>query len=182
MEGLHSGDNYVEVITVRLVGMMLTIAVKKSLCRSISKCSSAMVGTGTLKFGNKGGVAVSLQLNETLLCFVNSHLAAHLSDVEKRNEDHDEILRRMQFSDGFKTRAIEEHHQIYWIGDLNYRIQPIFKDEQVKLFANYEMLGRFDQLYLEREKRKVFVDFKEGKITFQPTYKYDPGTDNWDSR
>ena len=116
MEGLHPGDKYVELITVRLVGMMLTIAIKESLRLSISKCSSAMVGTGTLKFGNKGGVGVSLQLNETLLCFVNSHLAAHLAEVERRNEDHDEILRRMQFSDGFKSRSIEEHHQIYWFG------------------------------------------------------------------
>lgn len=182
MEGLHPGDKYIELITVRLVGMQLTIFVKESLRLSISKVSSAMVGTGTLKFGNKGGVGVSLQLNETLLCFVNSHLAAHLADVERRNEDHDEILRRMQFSDGFKTRVIEEHHQIYWFGDLNYRIQPLINDEQIKLFGNYETLGRFDQLHVEKDRRRVFVDYKEGKITFKPTYKYDPGTDDWDSR
>lgn len=89
MEGLHPGDVYEELTTVRLVGMMLTIAIKKSLRGSISKCSTSMVGTGTLKFGNKGAVGVSFQINETFICFLNSHLAAHVQEFERRNEDHD---------------------------------------------------------------------------------------------
>lgn len=109
MEGVHPGDVYEELATIRLVGMMLTIVIKKSLRGSISKISSAMIGTGTLRFGNKGGVGVSFQLNETLICFVNSHLAAHVQEYERRNQDHDEILRSMQFNDGFRTRNILEH-------------------------------------------------------------------------
>ena len=27
---------------------------------------------------------------------------------------------------------------------------------------------------------KCFPKYKEGMITFQPTYKYNPGTDDWD--
>jgi phosphatidylinositol-bisphosphatase len=27
----------------------------------------------------------------------------------------------------------------------------------------------------------VFTGYTEGKLTFPPTYKFDPGTDNWDS-
>jgi phosphatidylinositol-bisphosphatase len=30
-------------------------------------------------------------------------------------------------------------------------------------------------------RRKVFTGYTEGKLTFPPTYKFDPGTDNWDS-
>lgn len=38
------------------------------------------------------------------------------------------------------------------------------------------------QLNSERLKQTVFVDFIEGPIDFRPSYKYEPNTDNWDSR
>lgn len=84
MAGLHKGAQYEEVASVRLVGMMLTVAVKTSLRDRVSDCLIAAVGTGTLKWGNKGGVGVSFQLNEALFCFVNTHLAAHTQEVESR--------------------------------------------------------------------------------------------------
>lgn len=59
--------------------------------------------------GNKGGVGVSMQINEAFICFVNSHLAAHLSEIDRRKEDHDEIIRRMQFEYGISRRSIDEH-------------------------------------------------------------------------
>lgn len=38
-----------------------------------------------------------------------------------------------------------------------------------------------DQLYHEMRNKRVFNNYNEGIIRFRPTYKYDPGTDNWDS-
>ena len=38
------------------------------------------------------------------------------------------------------------------------------------------------QLNNERRKQTVFTDFIEGPIDFKPSYKYEPNTDNWDSR
>ncbi|XP_037080342.1 type II inositol 1,4,5-trisphosphate 5-phosphatase-like [Pollicipes pollicipes] len=39
----------------------------------------------------------------------------------------------------------------------------------------------FDQLRLQLAAGRVFQGYQEGPVTFRPTYKYDPGTDNWDS-
>lgn len=38
------------------------------------------------------------------------------------------------------------------------------------------------QLLNQMEARQVFVGYKEGDITFPPTYKYDNGADLYDSR
>ncbi|XP_055597447.1 inositol polyphosphate 5-phosphatase OCRL [Uranotaenia lowii] len=182
MSGLHSGAVYEELASVRLVGMMLTVAVKKSLRDQISDCLTAAVGTGTLKWGNKGGVGVSFQLNESLLCFVNAHLAAHTQEVDRRNEDHDEIIRRMSFEKTFRGRSIDEHHHIFWIGDLNYRLNGEISQEFVnEKDRDYNQLYPYDQLYLEKLRKRIFREYKEGKILFGPTYKYNPGTDDWDS-
>ncbi|XP_062559998.1 inositol polyphosphate 5-phosphatase OCRL [Armigeres subalbatus] len=182
MIGLHKGAEYEEVASVRLVGMMLTVAVKKTLRDRVSDCLTAAVGTGTLKWGNKGGVGVSFQLNEALLCFVNTHLAAHTQEVERRNEDHDEIIRRMSFQKTFRGRSIDEHHHIFWIGDLNYRLNGNVSQEEVNLKdRDYNQLYPHDQLYIEKLRKRIFQDYNEGKILFGPTYKYNPGTDDWDS-
>lgn len=69
---------------------------------------------------------------------------------------------------------------IFWIGDLNYRIietqgKAQFDEE------NYLELLKMDQLKHEMRNKRVFNNYNEGIIRFRPTYKYDPGTDNWDS-
>ncbi|XP_058459082.1 inositol polyphosphate 5-phosphatase OCRL [Malaya genurostris] len=182
MTGLHKGAEYEELASVRLVGMMLTVAVKRTLRDQISDCLTAAVGTGTLKWGNKGGVGVSFQLNEALLCFVNSHLAAHTQEVDRRNEDHDEIIRRMSFEKTFRGRSIDEHNHIFWIGDLNYRLNGDITQEHVNgKDRDYNQLYSYDQLYMEKGRKRIFREYKEGKILFAPTYKYNPGTDDWDS-
>ena len=51
----------------------------------------------------------------------------------------------------------------------------------VFFLAIFRELSQYDQLRLERNKGNVFTGYLEGKINFQPTYKYDPETDNWDT-
>ena len=99
---LHPGAQYGLVSSVRLVGMMLLVYARRDLQPHISLARSATVGTGRegkmvgLR-GNKGAVGVSLRLHQTSLCLVNSHLAAHQLDTEKRNEDFHHICSRLEF-------------------------------------------------------------------------------------
>lgn len=69
---------------------------------------------------------------------------------------------------------------IFWIGDLNYRLtgnpnRSLFELDNVPMLLNH------DQLHQEMRLHRVFHNYDEGAIKFLPTYKYDPGTDNWDS-
>lgn len=47
--------------------------------------------------GNKGGVAIRLLFHTTSICFVCSHFAAGQSQVKERNDDYNEITRRLTF-------------------------------------------------------------------------------------
>jgi inositol polyphosphate 5-phosphatase INPP5B/F len=74
---------------------------------------------------------------------------------------------------------------------LNYRIGTL-KQDDVKskiLEGDWEYLLKYDQLSIEKVSKfrlnqdagRVLWGYEEGKIDFDPTYKYDPGTDIYDT-
>ncbi|EDQ92426.1 uncharacterized protein MONBRDRAFT_22078 [Monosiga brevicollis MX1] len=112
--------------------------------------------------GNKGGVAISLTIKDTDICFVATHLAAHDDAVARRNQ--------------------AQHDYLFWLGDLNYRIDaPYASVRQWVEQQNMEELIKNDQLKAQQTAGLAFVRFKEPPIEFMPTYKFDPGTDTWDT-
>jgi inositol polyphosphate 5-phosphatase INPP5B/F len=72
---------------------------------------------------------------------------------------------------------------VFWFGDLNYRINVVRDYALDHLdMGGIETLKRYDQLLEEKANIRVFEGMTEPQIGFVPTYKYDPGTNNWDSR
>ena len=47
---------------------------------------------------------------------------------------------------------------------------------------NFDDILLYDQLRQNHRNERAFEKYLEGKITFRPTYKYDVGSDEWDSR
>ena len=74
---------------------------------------------------------------------------------------------------------------VFWFGDMNYRINPQSMDADLaKRYIEAEKYIKVlekDQLRDQMREGNVFPNYQEGNINFRPTYKYDPGTDNWDS-
>lgn len=181
---LHPKAAYCPVAVVRLVGMMLLVFAQKVHMPHIQNVCTDTVGTGIMgKLGNKGGVAVSCSIHNTSICFVNAHLAAHCEEYERRNQDYADICSRLSFSKYVPPKSFKEHDQIYWLGDLNYRIteMDVTRAKHYILAGDYTPVLALDQLGQQRELGRVFQEFQEAEIKFKPTYKYDPGTDNWDS-
>lgn len=129
--------------------------------------------------GNKGGVAVRLTLYHTTFCFVVAHLAAGQSATADRATDYRAINSGLEFNHSWTINA---HDHVLWMGDLNYRID--MPGEQVRTLINQgslDALHPHDQLVGARQAGQVFSNLIEGKLTFNPTYKYDVGKDVYDT-
>uniref|UniRef100_A0A672GJM4 phosphoinositide 5-phosphatase n=1 Tax=Salarias fasciatus TaxID=181472 RepID=A0A672GJM4_SALFA len=186
-EALHPDAKYALVKLVRLVGIMLIFYVKKEHAEFISDVEAENVGTGIMgRMGNKGAVSIRFRFHNSDICVVNSHLAAHIDEYERRNQDFKDICSRLQFRQLDITQpplTIMKHNVVLWIGDLNYRISDLDVDSVKELISkkDFEALHSFDQLKRQIDEEAVFVGFEEGPINFQPTYKYDTGSDKWDT-
>ncbi|SPO26090.1 related to INP52 - phosphatidylinositol phosphate phosphatase [Ustilago trichophora] len=85
-------------------------------------------------------------------------------------------------STSYTEHPIMEHDIILHLGDLNFRLD-LSHSEAHRLIRSrqYELLYRYDQLESLRTSGSLFDDFEEGKIDFAPTYKFDKGTDRYDT-
>ncbi|KAG2374978.1 hypothetical protein C9374_010352 [Naegleria lovaniensis] len=84
---------------------------------------------------------------------------------------------------GSQVMLPDQHDYFFWFGDLNYRIDNLERSqvEEYVRDKQYKSLLDYDQLTVEKMSGRVFMGFKEGRINFPPTYKYDPGTLTFDT-
>lgn len=71
---------------------------------------------------------------------------------------------------------------IIWLGDFNYRIGLNLESARSLVKRrDLETLYENDQLNLQMVAGLAFPFYSEARITFLPTYKFDIGTDEYDS-
>ena len=128
---------------------------------------------------------------------MNCHLAAGQTQTVHRNNDLTAILESMvlppvqtsahneTFVGGGDGSMILDNEICILNGDLNYRIDTMGRDPVVKAVSakNFSKLLERDQLLVSRRRNPGFRvrAFDEFPIGFAPTYKYDVGSDRYDT-
>ena len=142
-------------------------------------------------------MVVRFIIDDSSLCFVNCHLAAGQSHTPHRNNNVANILesaalppelndavRRDYFVGGGDGSMVLDHEICLFNGDMNYRIDlPRETVMSAIRRKDLEKLLEHDQLLAQRRKNPGFRlrPFNEPPITFLPTYKYDVGTEEYDT-
>ncbi|XP_078179294.1 myo-inositol polyphosphate 5-phosphatase 2 isoform X2 [Carex rostrata] len=181
-----SCSKFVRIVSKQMVGVYISVWVCRRLRRHVNNLEVVPVGVGLMGYmGNKGSVSISMSLFQTRLCFVCSHLTSghKVGSQQRRNSDVYEILQRTHFSsllDPEEPQLIPSHDRIFWFGDLNYRLE--MPDSLVRDHIStrkWDQLLEFDQLRKELTSGNTFDGWKEGKINFAPTYKFEPNSDTY---
>ncbi|VIO96278.1 Uncharacterized protein BM_BM14491 [Brugia malayi] len=183
------GTDYDLVSEIRLVGILLAVyrRIGSKIKVHPSEIDAVMVPTGRYNvFGralsDKGAVAISMCMNDTAVCFVNVHFAAHIGGNEKRILDYKHIVKNIRFNKNGKT--LFEHDAVFWFGDLNFRLDTAYgmNNNELRKLCNDDEAFR-DMLLKRAMKLKIiFKNFKEPEfLNFRPTFKYDINSDKWDS-
>ncbi|CAK9154192.1 unnamed protein product [Ilex paraguariensis] len=92
---------YARIVSKQMVGISLSIWVRRHLRKHIQNLNVSTVGVGVMGYiGNKGSISVSMSIYQTLFCFICTHLTSGEKEVDavKRNADVHEIHRRTRFS------------------------------------------------------------------------------------
>ncbi|KAM6156335.1 phosphatidylinositol 4,5-bisphosphate 5-phosphatase A isoform 6-T6 [Rhynchocyon petersi] len=140
------------------------------------------LGPFNFVLGNKGGVSVRLSAFGHMLCFLNCHLPAHMDKAEQRKDNFQTILSLQQFQ-GPGAHGILDHDLVFWFGDLNFRIES-YDLHFVKLAIDsnqFHQLWGKDQLNMAKNTWPILKGFQEGPLNFAPTFKFDVGTNKYDT-
>ncbi|CAL1676754.1 unnamed protein product [Lasius platythorax] len=169
--------DYVKIRSQRLQGLVLNaFCLRKHLTQlRLIEVQYTKTGFGGM-WGNKGAVSIRMNAYGVSVCVVNTHLTPHDHLLADRISDYNTIVTDHTFT-APDTSKILYHDYIFWIGDLNFRLNEedltateidlLVKKKQLK-----ELLKR-DQLKMVMKERQAFAELNESVITFPPTYKYE---------
>jgi endonuclease/exonuclease/phosphatase family metal-dependent hydrolase len=180
------GPGWIKVESEELWEMRVVVFLLSKHKGALTNVESATSATGQAHIlGNKGGLAVKMELYSTSLCFVSCHLAAHEAEkyLLRRNAGTAEIMEEARMGDKRVDLSSQFHH-VFWFGDLNYRVDMKQIDHQQRSheerFAevhglveqqNYGTLYQADQLQEQIRQRTALIGFKEVQPNFPPTFK-----------
>lgn len=188
------GPSHILLHSTSLGTLHLAVFIRRDLIWYCSMpeddCLSVRPGAA---FRTKGAVAISFCLFGTSFLFVTSHLTAHQEKVKERVQDIKRITHSLDLPRNLPIKknkdVIQNFDSVFWCGDLNFRLsEPRDKLLEWIEKTKFPLPSHLPHGYMHTDQLKsvladgaAFKGFKEANITFPPTYKYDPGTQQFDT-
>lgn len=188
------GFSHVLLHSVVVGTLYAAVFIRRELIWFCSEAEDASLITRPL-VKTKGGLGISLQLFGTTFLFVNSHFKAHDDQLKERIEDFEKCRLGIDLPKNLPAKekprpndVTKRFDCVFWFGDLNFRVG--LKREQVLRVVNeqrrngsreYGELLIHDQLRNTMSEGAIFHGFQEADIRFEPTYKFDTGTNTYDT-
>ena len=174
--------HYVPVQSQDMVGCLICLFAQEHMLPYLKSLTrdTVKVGFGNMS-GNKGGVLIRLQIEDTSLVFWNCHLESGMEQTEARLRQLEDICERAFV--GYKRgKSVGEHDVKVLMGDLNFRIS-LRNTEVHSLISSrsYPRLHQFDQLLASQPHHPLLSQYQEGFLSFAPTYKYDQNSEEYDT-
>lgn len=115
-------------------------------------------------------------------------------NIEARIENYKTTINNIKLPDKLMNKkkvltgdGTDNFDCVFWFGDFNFRIDKEksrvvnkLSDVRKKRSINFEEIMDHDELYRVINEEKGFKHFLEGRITFEPTYKYEINSDEYD--
>ncbi|THV03175.1 DNase I-like protein [Dendrothele bispora CBS 962.96] len=161
----------------RLLGIYLALYIHRDLRPFVKDTSKSTVATGLMggRWGNKGGVGISANIDGSSFLFLNCHLAAQQdkANLNDRLSNFQKIKSELAVNDFLSNddgRVMAEDltdkfDYTFVFGDLNFRldISRLHADWLVSQQAYGQALA-FDQLKNLMDHGRAFVGFHEGRF------------------
>mmetsp|Transcript_75522 Transcript_75522/g.179395 ORF Transcript_75522/g.179395 Transcript_75522/m.179395 type:complete len:1172 (-) Transcript_75522:63-3578(-) len=113
-------EAYVKVRSIGMVGLYIGIFVAKRTAANVRAVVADRVPTGLYgQAGNKGAVAVRLEVAETAVCVLSVHLESGLGKAEERAMQLKEAIQGCFAS---SRHPVDKHNLVVIAGDFNFRL------------------------------------------------------------
>lgn len=155
----------------------------------ISNINKAQVPLGFGRtIGNKGAVLIRFLLNETSIVWAWWHLQSGEEKSHKRVKHWCDIT-DLAFGNYDRESSFNKHQVQFFMGDLNFRVENSY-EETIELLneindenrsETIQYLFNKDQLSILAKEYQWLKKYKEMKVDFLPTYKYDKESDIYDT-
>ncbi|CAE6487934.1 unnamed protein product [Rhizoctonia solani] len=172
------GDEYVKLTSKQLVGVLIVVLIRRPILPLLapSGVASSSAGVGILgTMGNKGGVALRLQLMDTALVFMNAHLAASAYAVPPPDPNQKQPLfvgRGPIPADTITERRNADYVSLTGPGGrLNFTLLPRTPSALPTTVGFWDSHVAFFMLKVQQHLGKAFSGLIEGPIKFKPTYR-----------